>query len=200
MGLAQLAAWFALAGAAAPPLPAHLPRYRVGIELDVPGRSVRVRQEATWTNPHSAPTSRLVFNAHARYVVPPSDIGLMAKTLEILRMQPSDAMGVKEPALEIQRALLPAEGKPDVLLPFRYEGTTKTDLVIDLPFSVGEGQSVTVVLDFTLALPQKQGRWGRWKGVTFLSNWLPVFAVYGDPMRPADEEERLAGAEPRRVV
>ena len=184
MGIAQFAAWLALAGA--PGLPAYLPRYRLGIEVDVAGHCVRVRQEATWTNPHATPTSKLVFNAHARYVVPPGDIGLMAKTLEILRMQPSDAMGVTEPSLEIQRVLLPAEGKPATALAFRYEGTTKTDMVVDLPFEVAQGRSVTVLLDFVLALPQKQGRWGQWKGLTYLSNWLPVFAVYGEAMRPAD--------------
>src|SRR2546430_16175338 len=29
-------------------------------------------------------------------------------------------------------------------------------------------------------LPQKQGRWGQWQDVTFLSNWLPVLAFYDD--------------------
>ena len=37
-----------------------------------------------------------------------------------------------------------------------------------------------MVLDFTMRLPQKQGRWGQWNGVTFLSNWLPVLAFYDD--------------------
>jgi hypothetical protein len=37
-------------------------------------------------------------------------------------------------------------------------------------------------------LPCKQGRWGQWRDVTFLSNWLPVFAYHGDcPPRPGGE-------------
>src|SRR5262249_14697915 len=31
-----------------------------------------------------------------------------------------------------------------------------------------------------MKLPQKQGRWGQWHGVTFLSNWLPVLAFYDE--------------------
>ncbi len=45
---------------------------------------------------------------------------------------------------------------------------------------VGPGQSVTIELEFTLRLPPRQGRWGQWKGVTFLAQWLPVVAVYDD--------------------
>ncbi len=51
--------------------------------------------------------------------------------------------------------------------------------MVDLPHAVGQGQSVTVILDLVMHLPPKQGRWGQWRGVTFLSNWLPVFAFYG---------------------
>ena len=46
-----------------------------------------------------------------------------------------------------------------------------------------QGQSVTLVLDLTLTLPQKMGRWGQWNGVTYLSNCLPVFAFYGDVVK-----------------
>ena len=60
-------------------LPAHLPRYRVTIDLDVPGHQARVCMLATWTNPAATPTKQLVFNAHSRYVVPEDKIGFTAK-------------------------------------------------------------------------------------------------------------------------
>src|SRR5262249_21391152 len=65
---------------------------------------------------------------------------------------------------------------------YGYEGNTDTSLVIKLPGKgfVAQGQSITLDLAFTFHLPQKQGRWGQWEGVTFLSNWLPVFAVYDE--------------------
>lgn len=185
---AVLLSWM-LAGAAvaappalpAPPvLPVHLPRYRVEIDLDVAGGAARVRQLATWTNPTNTPTDRVVFNAHSRYVVPESDVGLMAKTLEILRVQPSDGMGYKQPPCEIHSVhLLDDPGRPRPLA-FRYEGDTQTSLVIELPRPIPPGDSVTVALDLTMRLPAKQGRWGQWEGVTQLSNWLPVFAYYGE--------------------
>jgi hypothetical protein len=165
----------ALPNTAAGEPPPWLPRYDVLVDLDVAGHTARVRLWATWTNPHPAPTRQLVFNAHSRYVVPAKDIGLLAKTLEMLRLSPAEGLPGKEPPCEIHRVLL-GEGE----LPFRYEGDTKTALVVDLPGEVGQGQSVTVTLDLTMHLPQKHGRWGQWGGVTFLSNWLPVFAFYGD--------------------
>src|SRR5262249_39489058 len=154
----------------------------------------RGRLEATWTNPHPTPTNRLVFNAHARHVVPAADVPLVAKTLELLRMQPSDSMGVTEPPLEIHSVTLIQPSGPARPLKFSYGGTTNTDLVVPLPCEVRRNESVTVVMDFTLTLPQKQGRWGQWEGVTFLSNWLPVFAVYDRPMRAPDTPESLGMA------
>src|SRR5208282_5172515 len=65
-------------------------------------------------------------------------------------------------------------------LPFHYREDNATALVVPLPRPVACGESIQVELDITFRLPQKQGRWGQWKGVTYLSNWLPVLAFYDD--------------------
>lgn len=187
-----LTALFVLAALALPAqaapesLPAHLPLYRLGLDIQTENHLVRVRQEATWINPHPTPTDRLVFNAHARHVLPSKDVGLTAKTLEILRMQPSDAMGAKGPALDLQAVSLPGKDGRLIPLEFHFEGDTSTDLVVPLGRPIAQGEAVTVVLDFVMRLPQKQGRWGQWRGLTFLSNWLPVFAFYGEQAPRAD--------------
>ena len=84
-------------------------------------------------------------------------------------------------------------------LPFRYEGDTKTALVVPLPRAVGPGESVTVLLEFILHLPPKQGRWGQWQGVTTLSNWLPVFAYYGPRRDPPTCKPPPQAAAPQPV-
>jgi hypothetical protein len=103
----------------------------------------------------------------------------MAKMLEILRVQPSEALGVTEPSCRIDQVRLLGPSGPIRNLPFRMEGETITTLVVPLEQDVWPGESVTVELDITFEIPQKQGRWGQWAGVTYLSNWLPVFAFYG---------------------
>jgi hypothetical protein len=175
-------------------LPAWLPRYDVAIDLDVAGHVAHVRQRATWTNPCQRPAHELVFNAHSHYVVPSGEVGFMAKTLEILRMNPEDSLGEDKPALEVNKAFVEspsAVGKPAVATEIdkHFEGDTNTTLVVPLPRAVGPGESVTVVLDLTMRLPPKFGRWGQWCGVTYLSNWLPVFAVYTDWEEPRIEED-----------
>ncbi|HEV3203438.1 MAG TPA: M1 family aminopeptidase, partial [Gemmataceae bacterium] len=75
----------------------------------------------------------------------------------------------------------PASPSPPLLSDMpHYWQKNQTAFEVPLPKRVGKGESVTVVLDFTLTLPQKQGRWGQWQGVTFLSNWHPVAAFYDD--------------------
>jgi hypothetical protein len=169
---------------AAEPWPAWLPRYEVNMDLDLASHVVRVVLRATWTNSQPLPVQKLVFNAHSHYVVPKADIGLSAKTLELLRLAPGDALGIDDPPLDIQRILLSDSSGASLPLAFHYEGDTKTALVVPLPHAVGPGESATVVLEFLLHLPPKQGRWGQWQGVTTLSNWLPVFAFYGPRRDP----------------
>jgi hypothetical protein len=200
-------ALFGGAGAARAGVPAWLPRYDVNMDVDVVGHKVPVQMRATWTNPHPTPTDKLIFNSHAHYIVPDADFGLMAKTLEILRVNPGEELGETEPACEIHKVSLvefggvfaasrkgagvPPSPEKCVDVPFRYEGDTNTTLVVPLPRPIKQGESVTILLDISMKLPQKQGRWGQWRGVTFLSNWLPVFAFYGDPPdpRPGDEDK-----------
>jgi len=160
-------------------LPAHLPRYRLEVDLDVQQGKAKVVQTATWINPTNTPTDRLVFNAHSHYVVPAGEVAFMAKMLEILRVQPSDALGYALPPLEMHQVFLLQPGQSAKEIAFYFEGDTNTTLVVPLPQAVQPGQAVTVQLHWTLHLPAKQGRWGQWQGVTQLSNWLPVFAYYG---------------------
>ena len=212
-GAARAVALLALLCAAGPApaaaVPAWLPRYDVTMDVDIAAHKVAVLMRATWTNPYPTPADKLVFNAHSHYVVPDSQVGLMAKTLEILRVNPGEEMGETEPACEVHKVTLaesPAVGAATVRdrdegrcltvaaptavdVPFRYEGDTNTTLIVPLSRPIRQGESVTVVLDITMNLPQKQGRWGQWRGVTFLSNWLPVFAYYGDPPDPRPGEE-----------
>src|SRR5262245_64791244 len=87
-------AWPGRAGEAPP----WLPRYDLQIKLDTGERLVTVRERVIWTNRHSRPTRELVFNAHSHYSIPDKDVGLLAKTVELLRMAPSEALSFDGPA------------------------------------------------------------------------------------------------------
>ncbi len=158
----------------APP-PDWLPHYDLDIRLDIKGHNALVHQRVTWTNRSTKPVEQIVFNAHSHYVVPKDDVGLLAKTLEILRMNADEGVYRAPIPFDLQRA---AAGGQEVKA--HYAGDTDTDLLVPLPGPLPAGQTVTVELDYTLHLPQKQGRWGQWEGVTYLSNWLPVVAVHDE--------------------
>jgi hypothetical protein len=157
------------------PLPAWLPHYDLDMQVDVDGHKVHVKERVTWTNRHKRPTTELVFNVHSNYSIPKDGIGLAAKTIELLRVNPSEALDSVGHPVEMKSASL---GKTP--LTYRWDEPTGTALVLPLPKPVVENQSVTVDLDFVFHLPQKQGRWGQFDGITYLSNWLPVLAVYDD--------------------
>jgi hypothetical protein len=163
-------------------VPSWLPRYDVDMVLDVERQQVVVKERVCWTNPHRTPTSKIVFNAHSAYSIPDKDVGFLAKSLEILRLAPKEALEFTGPPCRFQSVqLTPDAAHPHPQpLPFAFQEKVDTALEVTLPFAVAPGQSVTLDLEFTLHLPQRQGRWGQWKGVTFLAQWLPVVAFYND--------------------
>lgn len=166
-------------------LPAHLPRFHLDMRIDPSNGLVTVRERVAWTHSGGQPVRQLIFNAHANFVLPDSQVGAMSKTLEILRMNPKDALGVKHSALNLETVQwLPKNEQPEQPgpLPFHFDGPTNTDLVIELPGAVNPGETVTVELAFTLRLDPKQGRWGQWKEVVYLMQWLPVPALL-DPVK-----------------
>jgi hypothetical protein len=166
---------------AAPPIPADLPRYQLDITLDPAGGRASVLETVTWTNPTGQPVSDLVFTFYPHYRIPAGDHVLLAKTLELLRLQPS--LGIDRGGRHgvITSAKLVAAGgrpRPDPApLPFEFDHHDPTTFRFPLPEPVPPGGSVTVEIGCSLHLPEKQGRWGQWAGVTYLTNSLPLLAV-----------------------
>jgi Peptidase family M1 domain/Omp85 superfamily domain len=164
-------------------VPIWLPHYDLDIQLRVDEHRAIVHERVTWTNRHKRPAQTIVFNNHSHFRIT-SDIGLLAKMLEILRLAPSDAMDFDpEAACQVQKVGLVTGTDPSAAvqpLTFGYQPGNDTALEIALPHPVGEGETVILDIDFNLRLPPKQGRWGQWEGVTFLAQWLPVLAVYDD--------------------
>src|SRR5437016_2900068 len=81
-------------------VPGWLPRYDLDIHIDVAGHTVTTREQVVWTNRHHRPADSLVFNAHAHYKVPATEVGFFAKTLELLRMNPQEALDTHGEALQ----------------------------------------------------------------------------------------------------
>lgn len=180
-----VAAWlvlFAIGRAAA--APDSLPRYDLVVELDTDQHKADIRQRVTWTNTTKQPRSELVFNFYPHYQIPEENKLLLAKTLEMLRLPPSelfDKRGGHGVVSDVRVVFVdPARPQAAESLSHSFAETNSTALTIPLPKAVQPGESVTIELMVTIHLPNKQGRWGYWNGVTFLTNALPVLAFCDD--------------------
>jgi len=156
--------------------PSTLPRYHVELKFDTAGHRVDFQQTVTWTNRAKTPTSELVLNFYPHYSIPEGDFLLLAKTLELLRLNPRDGID-RHGRAGILRTVTLAGGGP---LEFSYQHDNPTAFAVKLPKAVGPGETVSVILDATITLPNKQGRWGHWQGIHYLTNSLPVAAYYDD--------------------
>jgi hypothetical protein len=152
-----------------------LPKYDVTIKLDTPNHRAEFTETVTWTNTSSKPTSEIVFNFYPQYRIPEGDYLLLAKTLELLRLNPSYGVDRVGRAGRIARV-----HQNGVLLEYHFRHDNGTAVVVDLPKPVQPGEAVTVSIDAVVQLPNKQGRWGYWQGVTSLVNALPVVAFHDD--------------------
>jgi hypothetical protein len=164
--------------------PPWLPRYQLAINLDVDGHNVAVTQHVTWINRHELPATELVFNVHSAFAPPHQGIKflMLSKMLEIMRVPGREGIYSGRPCKILKTHLFRPKGNTieKVELPFEFREDLPTALVIPLPMAVKKGESITLAIDFALQLPEKQGRWGQWKGVTFLSNWIPILAFYDE--------------------
>ncbi len=163
-------------------VPSHLPRYDLDLTIDTAKHTALLKQRVTWTNSTHTPANHLAFNFYPNYRVPRGDYLPLAKTLEMLRLQPS--LGIDRggrPGVIKEARLTEIAGKPaSELLTYEYDDTNPTALRFPLPTAVEQGQSVTVELTCEFHLPNKQGRLGYWKDVTYLTNAFPVLAFCDD--------------------
>jgi hypothetical protein len=163
----------------APQVPPNLPRYDLDISLETEGRAV-IRERVTWTNNTKNALNQVAFNFYPHFQVPPGEMLLFAKTLELLRVQPSLGIDRDGKMGDVKLAQLIVPNAAPVPLQWSYEPKNPTALRFDLPSPLQPGQTVVLELVCEVRLPNKQGRWGHYEGVTFLTNAIPLLAVCDD--------------------
>ncbi|HEY3789536.1 MAG TPA: hypothetical protein VGL71_11820, partial [Urbifossiella sp.] len=163
---------------------AHRPHYDLKVSFDQVAHRIHVRETVAWTNSTSKPLEQLVFNFYPHYRVPAGDYLHLAKTLELMRLQPSMAIdrGGRHGVIG-EAKLLGAGGKPldsPATLGYEFDPDNPTTLHFLLPKPLPPGESISIEINFCLHLPNKQGRWGHWEGVTFATNAIPLLAFCDD--------------------
>ncbi len=160
--------------------PKDLPQYGITITIDTASHRAQLRQSVTWINTTTKPTSELVFNFYPNYSVPDGEYLKFAKTLELLRLQPTHGIDRNGKFGAVNSVHQLGADNRKLPLTHNFDPANITALHILLPQPVAPGESVTVELDCTYILPNTQGRLGHWQGVTYLTNSLPMLAYYDD--------------------
>jgi hypothetical protein len=156
-------------------IPPGLPHYDMDVRIDVDGRLVHASERVTFTNRTSRDVTELVFHVYPRHRVEDGDRARVAKTLEVLRLSPEEAMDADGRRLKVDEARV--EGKKVAIA---FDPKNDTVMMLPLARAVPPGTSIVAEIDFLVELPDKWGRWGSHQGVTYLLNWYPVLAHVDD--------------------
>jgi hypothetical protein len=160
--------------------PAGAPQYDLRMRIDSDTHVVTANQTVTWTNRSERPTRELVFNFYPVYKIPDKEYLLLAKTLELLRLNPSygiDPVGGHGIIRDI-RWYDPAEPAAKKRLKYWFRDDNMCAMVVELPEEVPSKGTVKLDIDCEIRLPNKQGRWGHWDGVAYLTHSLPTVAYH----------------------
>jgi len=153
-------------------VPPDLPDYQIKARLDIQKLGVTANQIVTYKNRTSAAQSEIVFHVYPKYRTRPEHKLKLAKTLEVLRLGPDEAIDPRGDRLHVTRAAV--NGQP--VTP-AYEGDDQTIMVLPLATPLQPGQSAQIAINFNLSLPTQWGRWSHHQGITTLVNWYPVLTV-----------------------
>jgi hypothetical protein len=156
-------------------IPRGLPRYDIAARIDPAGRKVVARERVVFTNRSKVLARELVFHVYPRYKVPEKDRIKLARTMEVLRLSPEEAMDETGRRMDITRVLV--ESGPTR---FSFDTGDGTILTVPLNRAVQPGGQAVAEIEFAVQLPEKWGRWGNYQGVTYLLNWYPVLAHHDD--------------------
>ncbi|MFT3878170.1 MAG: hypothetical protein QM703_00750 [Gemmatales bacterium] len=161
-------------------VPSWLPQYDLELKLDLRTRRLWGVEKVTFYNRHDRPAAELVFNAYSRYKIPDGDGVKLAKTLELLRSNPSDGIDWVGERLNVQAVFTNDERGVRRSIPFAWRKDLHTAFEVALATPLKKGESITLEVHFTLDLPDKEGRWGHRDGITYLTHALPALAYYDE--------------------
>jgi Peptidase family M1 domain len=156
-------------------VPRGLPRYDLAVRIDPQNRKVKARERVVYTNRSKVPVNELIFHVYPRYKVPEKDRIKLARTMEVLRLSPEEALDSAGQRMEVSRVFVGSQSTR-----FEFDPKDGTILVVPLGRQVPPGGNAVAVIDFTVELPEKWGRWGNYQGITYLLNWYPVLAHHDD--------------------
>ena len=153
----------------------RLPDYTLDIELDTERGVVSVSQKVRWTNPGPLAADELVFHVVPNNRMSKKVLEIGKRTVESLRLNPRTCIDEAGRRFHLDKVR-----RDDQQLEWSFDPNFDTHLHLQLPEPLPPGETVEVSLDYWLDLPQVQGRFGQYRGVTNLLNWYPVLAVWTD--------------------
>ncbi len=148
-------------------------RYNIDAKLDVLTKKITATQTTQWTNPGPREVSQLVFHIYPNRRYTPQERNLLWRFAGYFKVNPFP-QGFQTGTMKILSV-----SENSQRLNFSIEGEDETILTVTLADALKSGESVQVVLDFSVDIPHiTLGRFGWNDNVFRVSRWYPILSVY----------------------
>lgn len=147
------------------------PKYEIDARIDTKNHSISAAQNVTFTNNADKPVNELYFHIYPHRKYTPKEIRFMYRYAGYFKINPFPE-GFQSGDLKVTRVA--SLGKE---LTFIVEGKDQTLLKVNLHEPLEPQASVTVNMDFSVAIPHSYGRFGWHKEIISLVRWYPILSV-----------------------
>lgn len=150
------------------------PEYEIKARVNVSEKKITATQTVSLANPSSHAVREVYFHIYPNRRYTPGEQNFMLRFGGYFKVDPYPE-GFPQADMRIQS--ITVDGKK---ADYAIEGRDKTLLKVFLDRELSSGQTVRVVMDYTVALPLAFGRFGWNENVIKASRWYPQLAVLDD--------------------
>ncbi len=150
----------------------NAPRYKIQATIDTHLKTITANQSVTFINTTNSPINDVYFHVYSNRQYTPLERSFMLRYASYFKVDPPAHF--TDSKFQISRLQVDL-----VDTGFSFEGKDKTLLRVPLKTPLAPGASITITMDFHLAVPHSFGRFGWYQDIMALSRWYPILSVLG---------------------
>ena len=150
-------------------------RYDISAQFNPEEKSIRAHETVTFKNNSGQSLGEIYFRVYPNHKYSGEEKKELYEYATYFKVNPYPN-GFDPGAFQI-KAIQMTQPRPEALS-YAFEGDDQTLMRVALPQPLGNGESITMEIEFSLKIPHRIGRYGWHKNTFALNRWYPLLGVF----------------------